>query len=88
MRFSASGFYFSEELVLKPTAAANDNAAPRVDPILRLATVKETTGLSRSTIYRMMDAGQFPRPLRLGPGSVGWRTSAVVGWIDGLERAA
>jgi prophage regulatory protein len=74
--------------ILKTPIAANDNAAPKLDPILRLASVQENTGLSRSTIYRMMDAGQFPRPLRLGPGSVGWRTSAVVGWVDGLEHAA
>lgn len=74
---------------MKMPIAANDNVKPvRLDPLLRLAAVKQNTGLSRSTIYRMMDAETFPRPLRLGPGSVGWRTSAVVGWIDGLEQAA
>jgi prophage regulatory protein len=67
--------------------AANDNVAPKLDPLLRLAAVMENTGLSSSTIYRMMDAGRFPRPLRLGPGSVRWRTSAVVGWVDGLDQA-
>ena len=65
--------------------AANDNVAPKLDPLLRLATVTEVTCLGKSTIYRMMDAGQFPRPLVLGPGSVRWRTSAIVEWMDGLE---
>jgi prophage regulatory protein len=62
--------------------AANDN---QIDPLLRLASVTEATCLGRSTIYRMMDAGQFPRPLVLGPGSVRWRTSAIVQWMDGLQ---
>jgi prophage regulatory protein len=73
---------------MKLPTPANDNLPAKIDPLLRLASVIEVTGLSRSTIYRMMDAGQFPRPLRLGPGSVGWRTSAIVGWVDGLEQAA
>jgi prophage regulatory protein len=73
---------------MKLPTPANDNVAPKLDPLLRLAKVKENTGLSRSTIYRMMDAKQFPRPLRLGPCSVGWRTSAIVQWVDGLEQAA
>jgi hypothetical protein len=37
---------------MKLPIAANDNVAPKLDPLLRLATVIEATGLSRSTIYR------------------------------------
>jgi prophage regulatory protein len=70
---------------LKTPIAANDNVAPRLDPLLRLPVVIEATGLSSSSIYRMMDADRFPRPLRLGPNSVRWRTSAVVRWVDGLD---
>lgn len=68
--------------------AANDNVAPKLDPLLRLATVTEVTCLGRSTIYRMMDAGQLPRPLVLGPGSVRWRTSSSVQWVDRLPAKA
>ena len=66
--------------------AANDNVAPKLDPLLRLATVTEVTCLGKSTIYRMMNSGQFPRPLVPGPGSVRWRTSAIVQWVDGREQ--
>ncbi len=46
--------------------AANDNAAPTgIDPLYRLKDVMEIVKLGSSTIYRMMDAGTFPRPLRL-----------------------
>jgi predicted DNA-binding transcriptional regulator AlpA len=65
--------------------AANDNIAPKLDPFLRLATVTEVTCLGKSTIYRKMEAGQFPRPLVLGPGSVRWRNVSYCG-MDGRAR--
>lgn len=52
------------------------------DKILRRAAVEEMTGLSRSTLYRMMDRGEFPRPARIGQRAVGWRQSTIVLWLD------
>jgi prophage regulatory protein len=46
------------------------------------------TSIGSSTIYRKIAASQFPRPVRLGPGSVRWKASEVSAWIDGLERTA
>ena len=40
--------------------------------ILRLPTVKATTGLSRSTIYQRIADGSFPKPVSLGARAVGW----------------
>lgn len=59
-----------------------------VDTLYRLKDVMELTKLGSSTIYRMMDEGKFPRPLRLGPGSVRWRASAIRAWMDSLSAAA
>lgn len=70
--------------MILPTPA-NDNVARTIDPLLKLPLVIEATGLSRSTIYRMMGEGTFPRPLQLGPGSVRWRTSVIVEWQDNLK---
>lgn len=53
-----------------------------IDRILRCHDVLETTGLSRSTIYRMMERDEFPKPTKLGVRAIGWRQSAVIGWID------
>lgn len=39
--------------------------------IIRLSEVVEQTGLSRSTIYRQIEAGTFPRQIRIGVGAVG-----------------
>ena len=49
--------------------------------ILRLKDVIEKTGLARSTIYKYVEAGTFPKPIPLGGRSVGWVDSEVHEWI-------
>jgi prophage regulatory protein len=68
--------------------AANDNFPAVIDPLLPLRAVRAATGQGSSTIYRKMAIGAFPRPLQIGPGSVRWRTSEIIAWIDGIPRAA
>ena len=50
--------------------------------ILRIPAVKLRTALSRSSIYKLVAAGKFPRPIRLGPRSVGWIEAEVDEWLD------
>ena len=50
--------------------------------ILRLQSVKERTGLSRSTIYLRMAEGTFPRPISLGDRAVGWLERELEDWIE------
>jgi len=77
---------------------ANDNGPKRasrpfteppsgLDPLLNLHDVRAATRLGSSTIYRGIAAGTFPRPVRLGPGTVRWRTSVVRSWLEKLEAA-
>lgn len=40
--------------------------------ILRINDVKEKTGNSRSTIYKRITDGLFPKPVKIGPRSSGW----------------
>ena len=47
------------------------------DSILRLPSVKTSTGLSRSTIYLRIAQGEFPKPVSLGGRAVGWPASEV-----------
>ena len=49
--------------------------------ILRLPVVIHRTALSRSTIYKFIAAGRFPKPVRLGPRAVGWLESEIDDWI-------
>lgn len=40
----------------------------------------ERFGVSRVTIWRWTKAGDFPSPVRLGPGSTRWRLADVEQW--------
>ncbi|QJF51977.1 helix-turn-helix transcriptional regulator [Roseobacter ponti] len=51
------------------------------DTHLRRPAVQAVTGLSRSSIYEMMDKGEFPRPVRIGKRAVAWPQSAVEAWL-------
>ena len=50
------------------------------DRYLRRREVEIDTGLSRATIYRHIKAGIFPRPRKVGPNSVRWRSSELEQW--------
>ena len=53
---------------------------------IRRPEVQEMTGLARSTVYALVKAGRFPKPLRLGPRAVGWRLADVLEWMEAPER--
>jgi prophage regulatory protein len=65
---------------------------PDPDAYLRFPEVKARTGLSRTTIHRMVKAGDFPAPKSLGVRAVGWKVSAVKNWCasrpDAHEQVA
>lgn len=50
------------------------------EKLLRRPEVEARTGLSRSSIYRMMDEGEFPRPVRIARRAVAWRASDLERW--------
>lgn len=51
------------------------------DRILRLKTVLERTGLSRSTMYRKMQNSTFPKNIQISTRCKGWRESEVNEWM-------
>ena len=50
--------------------------------VLRLALVKQRTGLSRSSIYNRIKEGTFPAQISLGPRTVGWLEVSIENWIQ------
>jgi prophage regulatory protein len=52
--------------------------------LVRIKTVVELTGLSKSYIYDLANKGVFPKSIQLVPGgtSVAWIESEVLNWID------
>ena len=54
------------------------------DKLLRRREVEEITGMSRSSIYRLMKAREFPRGVRIGSKVVRWRLSEIMAWLKSL----
>ena len=52
------------------------------DRLLRRREVEQITGMGHSSIYRLMQDGSFPRPVRVGPAAVRWRSSDITGWLE------
>ncbi|WP_455883591.1 helix-turn-helix transcriptional regulator [Pseudomonas putida] len=49
---------------------------------MREREVLDVTSFSRTTLWRVIKSGQFPRPVRISPGRVGWRESAIIAWQE------
>ena len=49
--------------------------------IIRLKTVLDRTGLSRSTIYRKIAEGTFPSQVKISVHGAGWHESDINRWI-------
>lgn len=54
---------------------------PEPDRIIRLRTVLDRTGLSRSTIYRKIAEGTFPPQLRISVNGAGWSEAEINRWV-------
>ena len=48
--------------------------------LLRLPTVIEQTGLARSSIYRRIQDGDFPAPVKLSSRAIGWPRHTIEAW--------
>lgn len=69
-------------------AIASDYRPIYPGDLLRLPAVIRRTGLSRSTIYRLMSEKQFPRPVKLSERAIGWRGSDIDQWSSSLTQAS
>lgn len=56
-------------------------ASDTPDRILRINAVLDRTGLTRSTLYRKVADGTFPRQVKLSARCAGWHESAVNAWL-------
>ena len=50
--------------------------------IYRIKNVIKVTGLSRSTIYRLMEQGKFPKPIKLSQRIIGFLEEDIDQWIQ------
>lgn len=49
--------------------------------VVRLRPLTERIGLSKSEIYRQIQAGTFPRPISLSVRAVGWLECDIEAWL-------
>lgn len=57
-------------------------AASRPCRLLRFEAVRDRTGLSRSTIWRLERRGLFPRHRQISLNAVGWIEDELNDWIQ------
>ena len=55
------------------------------NPLLTQKQVIELTTLSRSTIRRKVESGNFPKPIELGGNRIAWTKVSVEDWIATLN---
>lgn len=55
---------------------------PPIKRLFRLCDVVKLTGRSRASIYRSMQAGEFPQSIRIGPNSVAWLDFEIAEWLE------
>lgn len=60
--------------------------APLSERLLSTSLVCRITGRSRSSIFRDVDRGVFPAPVKIGPKSNAWLQSEVAAWMEALPR--
>lgn len=54
--------------------------------LLGLKEVCASSLLSRASIYRRVQAGEFPKPVKLSPRRVAWREDELEEWKASLSR--
>jgi prophage regulatory protein len=67
----------------KPNAT-NDNLAPR--KMLNLKQVLAIVPFSRSTIYREMEEGRFPKAREIAPRRIAWYEDELKAWQTSLDN--
>lgn len=50
--------------------------------VLRLPAVIQLVGLSRSSIYLLIQQNAFPKQVQLSFRAVGWRRSDIEAWLE------
>ena len=58
------------------------------DRFIRLPEVLHLTGLGKTSIYHLMQKGQFPRRIKFNARAAMWKESEVLTWIQQVAERA
>lgn len=56
--------------------------------ILRVRRVASRMDVSKSSVYKLVREGKFPRGLKIGERAVGWLETDVDNWIEARAKNA
>lgn len=54
--------------------------------VVKLSFIMEDKSMSKSTVYRAIESGGFPKPIKLSGRSVGWFLDEVEDWFANRPR--
>ncbi len=66
----------------------NNEATLPTTGFVRLAQVLKLVPVSRTSIWRWVNAGTFPKPLKLAEKTTAWRAEDVRDWINSQASKA
>jgi prophage regulatory protein len=69
------------------TAQRRDTLALLPLKLLRFTDVRERTGLSRSTVWRLERRGAFPKHIKVSANIVAWLEEDVIEWIRSKAKS-
>lgn len=55
--------------------------------LIRQQELLAITSKSKSALYREINDGSFPAPVKIGKRAVAWKASDVVIWMEGLKKS-
>ena len=71
----------SKEAIVREEIDKGATESRRITRLVRLPEVQHRVGLGRSTIYRWMSEGKFPKPVQLGGYAVAWAEDEIEQWV-------
>lgn len=71
---------------IRPQTVEPRHSVSEAVTLISLNNLCSAVGLHRTTIYRKVRAGRFPRPVRLGARRKAWRVTDVENWIVANQR--
>ncbi|MBT9098771.1 AlpA family phage regulatory protein [Methylovulum psychrotolerans] len=69
----------------KPTSATQDPLKSGAN--LRVSTLAPRLGMSKSTIWRLVREGKFPKPIKLSDKVTVWKADSIIEWLASKEAA-
>lgn len=54
--------------------------------VIKPVQVAKKLSISLATLYRLINAEKFPKPIRLSPNRVGWLESSILKWIEEQQQ--